>query len=156
MKEMVYGSDNSRKIYPIDVDTYNGYTYAILNIHGSHPCCYVKLPSNHRLAKIALENYDELEISCHGGITYAEDHLNLIRHFDLIEDKWIDILSDYSGVWIGWDYAHCDDYMYDPYFDREPMEWEHKYTYEELVLDVFNVIDQIVEGDKNGDETSEL
>ena len=136
MKEMVYGNNNSRKIYPIDVDTYNGYTYAILNIHGSHPCCYVKLPSKHRLAKIALEDYNELEINCHG--------------------KWIDILSDYSGVWIGWDYAHCDDYMYDPYFDREPMEWEHKYTYEELVLDVFNVIDQIVEGDKNGNETSEL
>ena len=108
------------------------------------------------MAETALDNYDDLDIYCHGGITYAENYLRLLGDINDDGTDWEYELKDTSGVWIGWDYAHCDDYMYNPYFDREPMEWEHKWTYKELVLDVFNVIDQIVEGDKNGNETSEL
>lgn len=155
MKEMVYGN-LGRKIELIERSKYQGYDYVILNIHGSHPCCYVKLPFEHKLAKIALDDYDELDIRCHGGITYAENYLRLSGHINEEGTDWVDCSRDFTGVWIGWDYAHCDDYRYDPFFNREPMAWEHKWTYDELLKDVKDVIDQIVEGDKNGDETSEL
>lgn len=36
------------------------------------------------------------------------------------------------------------------------MEWEHKWTYKELVLDVKDVIDQIVEGDIYVDKTGRV
>lgn len=153
MKKMVYGNIG-KKIELIERSKYQGYDYAILNIHGSHPCCYVKLPFEHRLAKIALDNYDELDIRCHGGITYAENYLRLSGQINEDGTDWINGARDFTGVWIGWDYAHCDDYRYDPFFNREPIAWEHKWTYEELLEDVKSVIDQIVEGDIYVDETS--
>ena len=155
MKEMIYGSD-SKKIELIERSKYKGYDYAILNMHGSHPCCYVKLPFEHRLAKIALENYDDLDIRCHGGITYAENYRRLVGDINESRTDWKYELKDMSGVGIGWDYAHCNDYMYDPYINREPREWEHKWLYEELLEDVKSVIDQIVEGDIYVDETSRV
>ena len=153
MKEMIYGSD-SKKIELIERSKYKGYDYAILNMHGSHPCCYVRLPHNHKLAETALDNYDDLDIRCHGGITYAENYLRLVGDINESGTDWKYELKDMSGVWIGWDYAHCNDYMYDPYINREPREWEHKWTYEELLEDAKSVIDQIVEGDIYVDETS--
>lgn len=100
MKEIVYGN-LGRKIELIERSKYQGYDYVILNIHGSHPCCYVKLPFEHKLAKIALENYDELEINCHGGITYAEKFLRLSGHINEEGTDWVNCTRDFSGVWIG-------------------------------------------------------
>ena len=151
MKDMIYGIDGG-KIVLLDYGTYEGYDYAILNIRGTHPCCYVKLPFDHRLADDALEDYNSLDIRCHGGITYSEKYLRIGGYIS--GNKWVEEVKDESGVWIGWDYAHSGDYIYTPleqycYSFGE----ERKYTTEELLKDVKNVIDQIVEGDKNGDET---
>ena len=152
MKEMVYGNIGKR-IELIDLDFYKEYAYAIINMHGSHPCCYVRLPHDHRLAEIALDNYDDLDIRCHGGITYAENYLRLVGDLNYDGTDWEYELKDTSGVWIGWDYAHCDDYTYDPILNRAPMLWEKKWTYDELLADVESVIDQIVEEDWNVGKT---
>ena len=154
MKEMVYGKI-SKRVELIDYDYYKHYRYAILNMHGSHPCCYVMIPFDHVLAEQLLEDYESVGIECHGGLTYCEGYLRLTGRINEIGNFWEDEIKDISGIWIGWDYAHCNDYTYDPYINREPMEWEHKWTYDELLTDVKAVIDQIVEGDHEH-ETGEL
>lgn len=150
MKDMIYGN-NGGKIVLLDYGTYEGYDYAILNIRGSHPCCYVRLPFDHRLADDALEDYNSLVIHCHGGITYSEKYLRIGGYIS--GNEWVEEVKDESGVWIGWDYAHAGDYIYyTSSIYTLSLREDTKYTTEELLEDVKDVIDQIVEGDENGDE----
>ena len=102
MKEMIYkGSvENGQKVIDmLDEGIYKGFHYAILS-YGSHPCAYVELPTEHPL--YPLYDEDELAyIDCHGGITYFST-TGLIRPSDE---------NHRDGHWIGWDYAHCMDYI---------------------------------------------
>lgn len=112
---------------------YRNYEYYITTL-GSHPCCYVLLPKGHRYYG---EFYNDIPIKCHYGLTYSESEL-----LDLVKNnEWV----------IGWDYAHIDDYIsYDVMF-VEADEYGHKYTLDELRDDVYDVINQLVKGDKNED-----
>jgi hypothetical protein len=103
------------------------YNYYIFNF-GTHPCCYVEIPYNHKLFK--TRKIIEL-IKVHGGITFNADHLNGI---------------DETGTshFIGWDYAHsgAGDYCY--YGDGFEIG-EHKWTTEEMQEDIKNVCKQLQE-----------
>lgn len=61
------------------------------------------------------------------GITFTGDKSNTLG---------------YPSAWcIGWDYAHCDDYIGLPEFS--PLWGQHKWTTEELVQECFGVIKQL-------------
>lgn len=55
-------------------------------------CAYVGVPSSHPLAG---HSYDNLPVSCHGGLTYASESLHKVESEGL--------------YWYGWDYAHAGD-----------------------------------------------
>ena len=84
---MEYGEfENGSKI--IGSGKIDGYEYQIRNTYNTHPTAYIKLNENHPLYN---KHYNDIDIDVHGGLTYSE-------------------MGD-DGYWIGWDYAHCDDYM---------------------------------------------
>ena len=100
-----------------------GFNYFIISF-GSHPCCYVEIPKDHSC--YGLE-YDEIEIVCHGGLTFSNDKLYGV---DKTGPKWF----------IGWDFAHCGDYFY----ANDQFEIEgHKWTLAELQDQVLKVCKQL-------------
>ena len=71
---------------------YRGFQCCVIFHQLGHRCGYVKVPYWHPAYE---KNWDELDIKCHGGITYAS-HILLGK-------------THTSGWWIGFDCAHFDD-----------------------------------------------
>ena len=104
MIKMEYKKRCQENIQILDEGIYNNFHYAIVSL-GSHPCAYVELPKEH---KWYGKYYDNIPIDCHGGLTYSSTQgiicpLNNPNHRD--------------GYWIGWDYAHYGDYVYNDFND---------------------------------------
>lgn len=120
-KEMEY--KDHRDYECICEGRYKDYHFAIINL-GFHPCAYVKVPvANPYYGKV----YNQLDdIVCHGGITYSRDYL-----------------GNKSGWWIGWDYAHADDFA--GYYTEDDGDlWNNKrWTLCEMLDDVERVIRQL-------------
>lgn len=110
MKPMIYSTNKVRET--LYKGTHDGYDFEIISF-GYHPCAYVTLPKDH---KYTDEDYDEIDIDVHGGLTYK-------------------ILNT-----IGWDYGHCYDYspLYEQCTDK-------KWTTEEIFEEVKDVIRQLKE-----------
>ena len=144
MKEMIYGEGENRVTCLVD-DIYKDIQYVVLNICGSHPCCYVNLPEDHPW--VGLLDFDDayynVPVECHGGLTFNSDHLDVEWHLN--ESKTMKIVDNViHGNWIGWDYAHSGDFTWYPV--REPFyEFEKAWTTAELIADCKKVIDQVVE-----------
>lgn len=114
MKQMEYKKLYSREL--LARGNYKDHEYFVISF-GSHPCGYVKLNK---------ENIDKAkDAPCHGGVTYAETYLNIS------EDERLE------GSFIGWDYAHFNDY----YYCGKDSFGSYKYTTEEIVSECINVID---------------
>lgn len=134
MKPMIYKNrfkGNIEQIEILDEGIYHNYHYAIVSL-GSHPCAYIEIPEGHRYYG---EVYDEIPLDCHFGLTYADD---------------TGILNGYnyrSGYWIGWDYAHLGDYYCAKGYSKSPLL--KRWTTEEILAEVKDVINQLVEGDNN-------
>lgn len=120
MIEMNYSKD--RRVIILDKGKYKGFNYCIVN-YGTHPCCYVFLPKNH---KYYGKQYFDIPIECHWGLTFSDKDLIFNP---LPNKKWV----------IGWDYAHCDDYTS---FGLD-FEGQKKWTTDELVEEVKEVIEQL-------------
>jgi len=74
------------------------------------------------------------KVDCHCGLTYASSTLR-ISQFETL-----------SGFFIGWDYAHCFDFMgynLDPRFSDCQLTDEKKWTTEEIVAECKTVIEQL-------------
>lgn len=126
-KEMVYCKKTAKEV--LFHNTYKGYEFCILSL-GTHPCAYVNIPKNSKYYK---KHYGDIPVDCHGGLTYSDDKLN------------VDIKQD-SCWWIGWDYAHCDDYRpFSCISFREGKKW----TTGEIFREVKDVINQLREVEKN-------
>lgn len=125
-KKMKYQKD--RKIELLYKEKYKGYNYYILNL-GTHPTAYVEIPKKHELYG---KHYDDIDINVHGGLTYSDDELMLVK-----SESWF----------IGWDYAHAGDYVgyYVDFLYNEVLKREKKWTTKEIIKDCENVIDQIIE-----------
>lgn len=136
MKEMIYGGESGL----LHVEAIDDYEIAVVNVRGSHPCGYVKVPVALYIAIVNENNEDEdgysadydafnCLFSVHGGFTYAGETPN-------------EVLS--GDTWIGWDYAHAGDYVYQGFhgfsFARED---EKRWTTEEVVEEAKNVISQL-------------
>ena len=117
MKPMVYKKRGDIEI--LDNGIYNGYQYWIVS-YGSHPCAYIDVSNT----SLAGEFYDDIDIDCHGGLTYSENQLATV---------------DKKGWFIGWDYAHLGDYYRTSYNSVNGKQW----TTGEIVEECINVIEQI-------------
>lgn len=110
-------------------DTYRDYEFAIVSF-GIHPCAYVGIPKGHRFYR---KNYNLKmfnKIPAHCGLTYSKTGIG-----PLMQDKWV----------IGWDYAHSCDYT-----SLFPLEGNKRWSTEEILEEVKEVIDAIVEEENNG------
>ena len=113
---------------------YKGYGYVIITL-GSHPCSYILLPKGH---KYHGKFYDDIDLRCHGGLTYSRDYLLKKSHDNLVTDEeWV----------IGWDYAHLGDYLSFPEMFLEGDDDGHQWTLQELVDEVEETINQLIEED---------
>ena len=90
MKEMIYSAKGLNPPEMLADGDYKGFHFYVLNL-GTHPCAYVDVTETNLNGK----EYVDIDISCHGGLTYSEDYLRTV---------------DKKGWFIGWDYAHCSDF----------------------------------------------
>ncbi len=126
MREMIYQSTSTRET--LYHGTYKGYEFYIMNL-GTFPTAYVNVRENYLLNK---KDYDEINIDVHGGLTYSEKYL-------CVDDDVV------NGWFIGWDYAHCDDYIGLEMVTPEEFRTDgKKWTTEEIYEDVKNVIEQCI------------
>lgn len=132
MKEMVYMPTRTDGAIILDKGNINGYAYRIVS-YGTHPCAYVDIPQTSKVCDIYTTFCENDEIDVHGGITYARDYL-FSKDF-----------GEEQGHWIGWDYAHWDDYS--GYFETVfPFPFGgKKWTTPEIFADVKSVIRQLKE-----------
>lgn len=113
--------------------SYKGYNFYIISF-GCYPCAYVEIPENSKF--YGLDYYD-IDIDVHGGLTYSTDHLNRVK-----ENSWF----------IGWDYAHIDDYTYFDIGWAVLKDSGKMWTTKEIFENVKDVIDQLI---LKGGETDE-
>lgn len=125
IKPMIYNKNRTGSAEQIAGGTYKNFDYYVLNLK-THPTAYIDVTDS------PLNGCDEdIDISCHGGITWCYNFVKSI---------------DKKGWFIGWDYAHYEDYMDygDATLNNMSLD-KKKWTTEEIVEEYKNVIDQIVE-----------
>lgn len=130
MKDMIYRE--IRTFEMLGIGQYKGLNYYIVSL-GTHPCAYVDVSET----KLNNVDYNDIDIRCHGGLTYSRNYLYTVRN---------------DGWFIGWDYAHYEDFVCDMKdFNCAFSSNDKKWTTCEIVNECKSVIDQIVamEGDKN-------
>ena len=127
IKEMEYKSVvNKPKEYEILCQSrYMGYKVLIVN-YFTHPCAYIGLPSNHKYDHVY---YDDIcDIDCHGGLTYSSDDHAVVKELQ------------YSGWFIGWDYAHSGDLC-----GTFPRLGDKKWTTMEIINECMSVVKQLID-----------
>lgn len=134
MKEMIYSGNGITELLAIEWFN-DGTAYAVVNVRGSHPCAYIQFPNIER-----IESYNDVFINedenddfwIHGGFTF----LGTLGNLGL------------PGIWLGWDYAHCDDWTQDYPIaeDRFSHEGEKKWATEEVVNHTKKALDYIRQG----------
>lgn len=85
-----------------------------------HPCVYLGIPEKHPLAGYG---YDDVPIQCHGGLTFA----------DYGDGKW----RPKGYYWFGYDYGHCDDFMFS---EHSLNERGKKWTLKEIKSDSWGAV----------------
>ena len=127
MKEMVYSDKRLRSGDVLQSGNKNGFNYWVVS-YGTHPCCYVEIPKGHKYYNV---DFDDIDIACHGGLTYGKSYLAAVTG-DEPTDRWF----------IGWDYAHYGDFC--GYLIGTGLNnLDRTYTTEELVCDCLEVIEQL-------------
>lgn len=127
MIEMVYFPKRFNKGVILEHGNKDGFNYWVLNF-GTHPCCYVEIPKGHKYYNV---DNDEINVNCHGGLTYSNSYLKSVTG-DEPTDRWF----------IGWDYAHYGDFC-GYYVELSTRNQDHIYTTKELVRDCLEVIEQL-------------
>lgn len=124
MKEMEY--TGHRCVDVLGHGEIDGYKWAILS-YGTNPCAYVSPPEDHPAVKLyhsfRKTGFDHA-IKVHGGVTFAEYGLH-------------EVDPDGKRFWLGWDYAHYDDYVL---FDPMPPLPGKKWTVNEIFSEVEQAI----------------
>lgn len=133
MKEMVYKPQ--REIEILDEGYMGCLHYCIVSL-GTHPCAYIELPKEHEYYG---KDYDDIDISCHGGITYISSQGIISKDNENHRD----------GFWIGWDYGHYGDYMgYEETFSIDLRIGGKRWTTEEILAQVKDVTWQLLQEDE--------
>lgn len=74
MKKMIYDMKIKREL--LYSGNYKCYNFYIMNL-GLHPTAYIELPKEHKYSNI--NDYDDIDLQVHGGITYIEKKFTYIR-----------------------------------------------------------------------------
>lgn len=126
IRPMIY--QVNRKMELLHKDNYKGYNYYILNL-GTHPTAYIEIPEKNKLYG---ENYDNIDLNVHGGLTYSDNELMGIK-----SKNWF----------IGWDYAHAGDYM--GFYKNVDLRLKNindkKWTTKEIIKECKDAIDQLID-----------
>lgn len=121
-EEMEYLPKMTKKI--LCDSSYLGCRFLIVS-YGTHPCAYIEIPKDHKWFGIDYDDEELNHIECHGGITFSGDLSHILEK---------------TGKWfIGWDYAHIEDYdgllcnlnNY-PFRDIRCKKWTTQEIYEEV------------------------
>ena len=124
MKEMIYFAKWLNPPEMLADGEYKGFHFYVLNL-GTHPCAYIDVTETDLNGK----DYVDIDISCHGGLTYSEKYLRTV---------------DKKGWFIGWDYAHCCDFSgYELNMPVHVRTSGKRWTTAEIVEECKQVIDQI-------------
>jgi hypothetical protein len=91
-----------------------------------HLCAYVGVPESHPLAG---QNYDDLPIQCHGGLTFAA------KGGEKLGETW-----PAGFYWYGWDYGHLDDQTIMPKVPGLSDRGGHKWTVSEVEGDSWQAL----------------
>jgi len=105
----------------------DGVRRLIYNVRGSHFTQYLGVPKEHPLAGF---NYDDIPLSCHGGLTFSSEGDGKLYP----KGYW----------WYGWDYAHAGDYCCTRLSEfNEKLKGlnDHDWTLEEVIADGQEVVD---------------
>ena len=123
MKFIIYG-DAEQGLLGVE-DIGDGYKLAVVNVGGLHHCAYVQFPGVENIG-----SYDDIHVDAHvhGGFTF----LGSLSRYGL------------DGVWLGWDYAHYNDYMFRSY--RSCMPGEKMWTTTEVVEEGLDILKAIKDG----------
>lgn len=73
MKEMIYSAKGLNPPEMLADGVYKGFHFYVLNL-GIHPCAYIDVTETDLNGK----DYTDIDISCHGGLTYSEDYLRTV------------------------------------------------------------------------------
>ena len=112
---------------------YKDVKWAIVSIRGSHPCAYIQDMFDWG----KYDNFDDIPLRVHGGVTFYDN-----CYFNKEEE---------NVKYIGWDYAHCDDFIAYPEMPSlEDLNCK-KWTYDEVKQDVYNAIDQMLKEIENNE-----
>lgn len=106
-------------------DSYRGITYYVIS-WGSHPCAYINV-AHTKYKNMSYSEMNKLGVNCHGGFTYSESKMPV---------------SDVEGWYLGWDYAHPNDYIH--YFGCDASSNYKRWTTKELERECEKVIDSII------------
>ena len=134
LQEMIYEYKRGQPTFALDWGNYQGYEYLIKSL-GRFPTAYVCLTENDMdFGKF----YDDIDIECHGGLTYSEPKVSFLDWSDKYKCM---VLQSINGWVIGWDYGHHGDYIATPNhtMDFGGKQWR---TYE-ILAEVKSVINQI-------------
>lgn len=71
--------------------TYKDFKWCVLFQPSGYRTAYVLVPNWHKVFEV---DYNDIEIKCHGGLTYGSHNL---------------LDKEFSGWWIGFDCAHAGD-----------------------------------------------
>ena len=124
MKEMIYSATRINPPEMLADGEYKGFHFYVLNL-GTHPCAYVDVTDS----DLNGTHYTDINIECHCGLTYSRDYLHTV---------------DKKGWFIGWDYAHYNDYVgYKIMFSSDLQFGGKRWTTEEIVDECKDVIDHI-------------
>ena len=115
--------------------TCDGISFWIFS-YGTHPCAYVEVTD--------FKDLETDDIDCHGGITYDEGALPSVW------DDTCDGFEQGKRRFIGWDYAHCYDFIMCASFAVSGYRW----TTDEILQHVEDVVSQIREITANGKKTN--
>ena len=125
MKEMIYSAKRLNPPEMLADGEYKGLHFYVLNL-GTHPCAYVDVTET----DLNRKYYTDVDISCHGGLTYSEEYLRTV---------------DKKGWFIGWYYAHYGDFT--GYELEMPIGIRmngKRWTTAEIVEECKQVIDQLI------------
>lgn len=127
MVNMIYSSTRCNpKI--LNQGIYEGHEFFVINL-GTHPTTYIECPILGPDDINVIE--DNLEV--HGGVTFFEPAY------------WI----NNSKMYIGWDYAHAWDWVGYLSDDANEQSFRHKHTTQEITLEAYNAIDQLIKIENN-------
>lgn len=130
MKSMEYKCTRKPRREYLYKGHYRSVPFAIV-LYQVHLCAYIYI-------KDQGDNSDDYDIWCHGSCTYAGS--TDITAFGINE-------CSYSGRWVGWDYAHFNDYR-----TREKMlsfsDDLKKWTTEEIYEEVKEAIDNYLSSEE--------